>query len=83
MTRSELGQVMYSISEADEFSRTRQALTRSMNARHQNLGGRLGLALFGLLQFSLTLLDNFEGQIRSLSLRGIRVKGSDESLERK
>lgn len=83
MTRSELEQVMYSISEADEFSRTRQALTRSMNARHQNLGGRLGLALFGFLQFSLTLLDDLQSQIRSLSLGGIRVKGSDESLERK
>jgi hypothetical protein len=53
-----------------------------MNARHQNLGRRLGLALFGFLQFSLTLLDDFQSQIRSLSLGGIRVKGSDESLER-
>lgn len=53
-----------------------------MNARHQNLGGRLGLALFGFLQFSLTLLDDFQSQIRSLGFGGIRVKGSDESLER-
>lgn len=52
-----------------------------MNARHQNLGGRLGLALFGFLQFRLTLFDDLEGQICSLSLGSIRVKGSDESFE--
>jgi hypothetical protein len=83
MTQSELEQGMYSISNAAKFSLTKRGLTRSMNARHQNLGGRLGLALFGFLQFSLTLLDDFQSQIRSLSLGGIRVKGSDESLERK
>jgi hypothetical protein len=69
------------ISEGGQRKISKRELTRSINASHQNLYGRLRFALFGFFQFSLTLLDDLERQIRGLCIRGIGIEGNNESLE--